>query len=131
MKFNSPEALERFKQVIDFDDGNAAVCIRGKTRISIEVIGNKVWVMVRFNNSQIEWLPSFEDLYYIIRGLARCEDIAYRDPHYAGRGKVSDFLNDIIWGEGSYTYEELAEKYRLPHKKEPAFIPINSNSKKK
>lgn len=121
MIFNSPEALERFKGVIDFLSGTHSVTVRGNAIIKIKVTGRKPWVIVRLSKER-DWMPSFEDLFYIVKGIARCEEYIYEDPKYSASVKMYDFIRDVIFGD--YCYEELADKYQLREKGAPIFRKI-------
>ena len=127
MRFNSREALERFAEVFDFMSGETGVIVRDRTIINIVPKGERYWVKVRFKNYTLSWFPSFEELYYILRGLAKCERYAYNGVEQSGAHKLFDFINDSIWGD--YCYEELVEKYKLPLKGDPAFFEITNTEK--
>ena len=70
----------------------------------------KDWVFVSFLLSQDNWIPSFEDLFRIIRPICECEDDKY--PNGKGRAMVREFL---CWCCNPYvTWQELADKFEIP-----------------
>lgn len=78
--------------------------------------GGKHWVLVSFNGSGAEWIPSFEDLFRIIQAICFCEDEKY--PNGRGRFMVRDFMHDACEqlkpGERlADRWEELRDKYQL------------------
>lgn len=62
------------------------------------------------------FLPSFEELFWIIQMICECEDIKY--PEGKGRGMVAEFLEDacmkVMWPDDYW--EQLRKKYQLPEK---------------
>ena len=121
MKSNS----ETLGDIIDFVKGEAAVVVRGRTKIEVKPFAAKdgyPWVILTILRSGETWVPSFEELYYILRGIARCEDSRYNRAFSAGSGKVYDFLKSAIYED--LTYEELALRHKLPAKSEIRFIPM-------
>jgi len=79
--------------------------------------GGKHWVLVKFHNGT-EWVPSFEDLYRIIRAICHCEDEKYPPPNGRGRFYVRDFLKACCEEmppecEPEQYWERLREQYRF------------------
>jgi hypothetical protein len=76
---------------------------------------DKDWIKVVFTNQgDGVWVPSFEDLCEIIRGICKCEDIKY--PTGQGRYMVLRFMQDVIFT--NMTFRELAKKYKIPIREE-------------
>jgi hypothetical protein len=71
--------------------------------------GGKTWVLVRHKNG-FAFIPSFGDLYRIVRAICECEDEKY--PNGRGRDMVQDFLWDACNPDNSY--DLLALKYKIP-----------------
>ena len=78
----------------------------------------KDWVRVSFTKPRhsatppdihYDWVPSFEDLYWIVRLIADCEEDKY--PHGVGRWMVEAFLRDTV---GGLDFEFLKQKYLIP-----------------
>jgi hypothetical protein len=69
----------------------------------------KEWVRVRHKNG-FQFIPSFEDLYRIVRAICECEDKKY--PNGRGREMVADFLIDSCDPDTSFEY--LVVKYSIP-----------------
>ena len=55
---------------------------------------------------------SFEELYYVCKWIGECEDSKYTEYYHKGKKMVIEFLVDAINNNG--TYEQLANKYKLP-----------------
>jgi len=70
--------------------------------------GNKYWVVVNLKNSRI-FIPSFHDIYRIVRAICACEDEKY--PYGKGAKMVAEFLADTCRG---IPFETLIEKYQIP-----------------
>jgi len=70
----------------------------------------KTWVRIRHKKSGFQFVPSFEDLYRIIRAICECEDKKYPD------GKGRDMVQDFLWDacEPDVNFELLALKYKIP-----------------
>lgn len=93
--------------------------MRSRDKFSLHKIEmeNKTWVEMR-----LKWwkrmeegggptiVPSFEDLYRIIRAICDAEDAKY--PHGRGRWMVADFLQACC--VPGMEWEELSEIYQLP-----------------
>jgi hypothetical protein len=78
--------------------------------------GGKHWVLVQFPDGT-EWVPSFEDLYRIVRAVCHCEDEKYPPPA-KGRFYVRDFLKacceEIPPGcEQTEYWEQLRERFKF------------------
>lgn len=72
----------------------------------------KRWAVVEFSQTGQRWIPSFEDLYRIVRAIAFCEDEKYPpEQGFEGRGYVARFLHDSVY---EADYDRIAEKYKLP-----------------
>ena len=71
----------------------------------------KWWVRVEILKGRRSFLPSFEELFYIIRMIAEAEDLKYAELHQRGWTEVQDFMWDACQPES--TWEELKEKYKL------------------
>ena len=83
----------------------------------------KEWVKVSFKKFDTWWIPSFEDLYRIIRAIAHCEDRKY--PNGKGKDMVADFLRDSVYFDD---FDELMKKYQIPER--DGAIVINDNGAK-
>lgn len=71
---------------------------------------NKKWVVVTLKKSK-RFIPSFEDVYRIVKAICYCEDLKY--PNGKGARMVSEFLVDVCNG---LDFEELKEKYQIPNR---------------
>ena len=71
----------------------------------------KNWVIVTFHNPR--WVPSFEDIFHILRALAECEDEQYPYPA-RGRWKIKDFVSDSLRPDA--TWEEIRQKHYIPNR---------------
>lgn len=70
----------------------------------------KRWVVVRLKNSN-QFIPSFQDLYRIVKAICYCEDEKY--PNGKGAKMVSEFLVDVCDG---MRWDVLKEKYQIPNR---------------
>ena len=59
------------------------------------------------------WMPSFEDLFYIIKTIAELEEAKY--PFGEGRKFVADFFYEVA-GRANISYETLAKKFKIPNR---------------
>jgi len=57
------------------------------------------------------WMPSFEDLFYIIKTIAEIEESKY--PFGEGRKFVANFFYEAA-GKANISYETLAKKFKIP-----------------
>lgn len=83
----------------------------------LKAFDDKLWVVVTFyfNGQKVfSWAPSFEELYYIIKGIAFCEDRKYSKVYHEGSHMVFRFLEDCIYSD--FDYEEIKKKYLLPER---------------
>ena len=71
----------------------------------------KWWVRVEILRGRRSFLPSFEELFYIVRMIAEAEDLKYPKLHQRVWTEVQDFMRDACQPES--TWEELKEKYKL------------------
>jgi hypothetical protein len=69
---------------------------------------NKYWTKIYLLDG--EFIPSFEFLYYLLKGLGFCEDKKY--PNGKGRHMITDFVIDAL--ETEQTFRELRNKYQIP-----------------
>jgi hypothetical protein len=77
--------------------------------------GGKMWVLVKHKNG-FAFIPSFEDIFRIVRAICDCEDVKY--PNGQGRNMVQDFLWDSC--ESDVNFELLALKYKIPFRRNGA-----------
>jgi hypothetical protein len=70
--------------------------------------GGKTWVLVKHKNG-FAFIPSFEDLFRIVRAICECEDDKY--PGGRGRYMVQDFLWDAC--DPNMSFEFLVLKYKI------------------
>lgn len=87
---------------------------KGQEKLTVALMpfdryGGKTWVKVNFAHGG-EWVPSFEDIYWIVRALCYCEDAKY--PHGKGRVMVQEFLADCCNKDARWN--DLAKKYNIP-----------------
>lgn len=80
--------------------------------------GNKLWVWVRMKKSR-KWIPSFEDVFRIVRAICECEDEKY--PNGKGSEMVAEFLVDCCKHHPSEVSDEmvwrwLVLKYQIPER---------------
>ena len=73
--------------------------------------GNKMWARVTFLASGLEWVPSFEDLFRIVKAIARAEDYKYPPP-LQGYRMVQKILCDAC--EPETAWEQIKAKYKIP-----------------
>ena len=71
---------------------------------------NKLWVHVALKKSN-SFIPSFMDIYRIIRAICHCEDEKY--PNGEGAGMVKRFLIDTCDG---IDFDTLRTKYKIPER---------------
>ena len=76
----------------------------------MEQFGGKKWVLVKHKKNGFGFIPSFEDLYRIIKAICFCEDDKY--PSGEGRKMVERFLIDCC--DPDYNFELLQLKYKIP-----------------
>ena len=89
-----------------------------KLRVSVEPVtftdgSSKIWERVEVLTRDASFLPSFEDLYRIIRPICQLEDDKY--PNGEGRDMVRRFLAACCRREPT-TYPELEAEFELPHR---------------
>jgi len=75
---------------------------------------NKKWVVVTLKKSY-RFIPSFEDLYRIVKAICYCEEEKY--PNGKGAKMVAEFLIDVCNGA---EWEFLKEKYKIPKRNDNA-----------
>jgi len=79
-------------------------------KISIEKIGDKLWVLVRFNNNTI-WIPALMEQALIAQYVVNCEKAKY--PNVSDPARMpKEFLSRAIKGENVYL---LASIFNLTH----------------
>jgi hypothetical protein len=78
---------------------------------TLDQYDGKLWVIVTFNGTRTEWVPSFEDLFRIVQAICHCEDEKYPPPA-KGRSMVKELLIDCC--EKGIEWETLREKYKIP-----------------
>jgi hypothetical protein len=100
--------------------------MRSKHKLSIVAkvfpeFGNKLWVAVEVLHGN-RFVPSFEDLYRIIRGIVYCEREKYpnlpRDPGEM----VKEFLGrcvDLSDAEYEFAWQRLREEFQVPDRCAP------------
>jgi hypothetical protein len=71
------------------------------------------------------FVPSFHDLFRIVRGICACEDAKYPPPQYQGRYKVLDFLRDAILARSDDAFDALAQKYKIPERDRGQLVTSN------
>lgn len=81
---------------------------------------NKRWVEVKVWG-KTTWIPSFHDLFRVIRAICYCEDLKY--PKGEGRKMVARFLQDCC--DPLAEWEELKKSYEIPDRITPT---SNGNS---
>ena len=70
----------------------------------------KKWVRVTIRNGH-SFVPSFADLYRIVRAIANCEDNRYPPTEgYRGAAMMSDFLRHTVCG---VPWLQLMRRYKL------------------
>jgi len=92
------------------------MCGEMKSRDKLDIVakpmpqyGNKLWVLVRFKTAD-EWIPSFEDLFRIIRAICHCEDVKY--PYGKGREMVRELLDKCC--DWDADWEVLRAEFQIP-----------------
>ena len=86
---------------------------------------NKLWIRVRLRHAHCEycgqwdgvrpWIPSFHDLYHIVRMIAECEEAKYPQRQgYEGRNMVLRFLTDCLAPDADW--DQLQHKYQIPER---------------
>ena len=74
---------------------------------------NKWWAVVTFVADGHEWIPSFEDLFRIVKAIARAEDFKYPPrKNYQGYKMVQKILCDAC--EPGTTWKQMKAKYKIP-----------------
>jgi hypothetical protein len=71
---------------------------------------DKLWVVVTLKRAK-RFIPSFEDLYRIVRAICYCEDEKY--PSGKGAEMVKEFLSDTCDGTD---FDLLRAKYNIPER---------------
>lgn len=73
--------------------------------------GGKLWVKILF--PKLEWVPSFEDLFWILKALSLCENEKYPpDNGYKGWRMVAEFAADAC--QPGADFEKLRDKFKIP-----------------
>jgi hypothetical protein len=91
--------------------------MKSEEKFDIEIVpmpeyGNKLWLKIKFKNGQEHcWVPSFEDVARIIKGLAYCEDVKYPNRGQYGRWLLGNLLHDCLKG---IPWEEIRQRYKIP-----------------
>lgn len=87
-----------------------------QVKISLTDEGGKWWAYVQIINGHNSFLPSFEELFWIIQMICECEDEKY--PTGQGRLMVEDFFYDACQktDDPDELFRELRSKYKLPAK---------------
>jgi hypothetical protein len=92
----STRELEIRIEPMDFGDGS----------------GTKNWVRVYIRTGRDNFVPSFEELYYIIKFICQCEDKKYPGVYQEGRLMVERLLCDCC--DPDIEWEEIRKKYKIP-----------------
>ena len=93
--------------------------MRSVDKFDIEVIfrpdwDDKKWIKVRFKNGlQTGWIPSFEDFYRILMGLAECEDIKYPLEYHQGRWMIYNLMRQALQGK---PWCEIKKDLKIPER---------------
>lgn len=91
-----------------------------KSRDKIKVVlkempqyGYKWWAVITFLATGQKWVPSFEDLFRIVKAIARAEDFKYPPREgYQGHRMVQRILCDAC--DPDTTWEDTRAKYQIP-----------------
>ena len=74
----------------------------------------KPWVVVEFHRSGQKWVPSFEDIYRILRPIGELEEAKYPQVNGArGRRFVSDFVTEMMTSP-STEWPDLRDMFKIP-----------------
>lgn len=96
--------------------------MRSKDKLEVVIrqmpqFGNKWWALVRFRKTSLEWVPSFEDLFRIVKAIADCEDRKYpRTEGYEGYRKVQKIMCAAC--EPRTVWERVRDQFEIPNRDE-------------
>lgn len=80
--------------------------------------GGKFWVDCKFESSTTQWIPSFEEIFWILKAISYCENEKYPpEDGFKGWKMVADFAYESC--SPGADFEKLAEKYKLPKREAP------------
>jgi len=91
--------------------------MRSEDKLEVSVrpmpeFGGKDWVLVRHRKTRFAFIPSFEDLFRIVRAICYCEDKKYPD------GQGGEMVQNFLWDacQENADFDRLAEKYQIPRR---------------
>lgn len=84
-------------------------------RISTEVMGNKFWVKVYFNDGSLLWVPRLEEVAEIAQKIGICEQNKY--PHGKGKKVPAEFLFRATMGESIKGLLFEKKEFEIPQRR--------------
>ena len=86
------------------------------SNIKIELIGNKLWARVYFDNGT-EWIPALWEQGYIAYAVVKCEEKKYKSLKWDAKDKPRDYLIACINAKTEDEIIKITEKFELDYDK--------------